>query len=207
MMNRLKHTLPLFFLKLIYNYLVLPHIQYGILNWGLKYNRILKLQNRAMHIIKCSKYNAHTSPIFKSQELLKVENIFKLSLLKFLYKLEKHRLPAYFPGMFETISANHQHNTRVRDTETPLIPRTSSALQTIRHYLPKFIKDTPDKIHTHSPEGFTKYAKLYSISCYSTECHLYIILTISICYYIVNNAFCMNLYCIKVRCEVDKHVK
>ena len=174
MMNRLKHTLPLFTLKLLYNSLILPHIQYGILNWGFKYNRIFKLQKRAMRIITCSKYNAHTSPIFKSQELLKIEDIFKISLLKFLYKLEKGSLPSYFSGIFITHTADHQHNTRYRDTERLPVPRTSSAEETIRHYLPTFVEDTPDlikdKIHTHSPEGFAHYAKQYFIKLYRTEC-------------------------------------
>ena len=176
MMNRLKHTLPHFTLKLLYNSLILPHIQYGILCWGFKYNRIFKLQKRAMRIITCSKYNAHTSPIFKSLELLKVEDIFKISLLKFLYKLEKDRLPAYFPGMFVTNSANHQHSTRHRDIDRLPVPRTSSAMETIRYYLPIFVEDTPDiikdKIHTHSPEGFTHYAKMYFIRRYPTKCYI-----------------------------------
>ena len=61
LLNRLKHTLPLSALKLLYNSLILPHLQYGILTWGFNHNRLFKLQKRAMRIITCSKYNAHTT--------------------------------------------------------------------------------------------------------------------------------------------------
>ena len=64
-LNRLKRFLPSTTLKLLYNSLVLPHLQYGILSWGFEYSRVFKLQKRAMRIISLSRYNAHTEPIFK----------------------------------------------------------------------------------------------------------------------------------------------
>ena len=127
-----------------------------------------------MRIITCSKYNAHTEPIFKSLKLLKVEDIFKISLLKFLYKLEKGLLPTYFTGMFVSNTANHGYGTRYRDMRGPPVPNTSAAQATIRHYLPKFLENVPntikDKIHTHSLQGFTHYTKMYFIGNYRTEC-------------------------------------
>ena len=85
-MNRLKRYLPQNILHTIYNSLILPHINYSILVWGFKSSRISKLQKRAVHMISCSKYNAHTEPLFKSLNLLKVEDIFKIKILKFYYK-------------------------------------------------------------------------------------------------------------------------
>ena len=49
-MNRMKHFLPQHILQLLYNSLVLPHLQYGILCWGYKTSRLFKLQKRAMPI-------------------------------------------------------------------------------------------------------------------------------------------------------------
>ena len=81
-----------------------------------------------------------------------------------------------FPGMFETISANHEYPTRQRDIITYPEPRTSSAEETIRYYLPTFVEKVPnqikDKIHTHSFKGFTHYAKIYYTNSYSSECDI-----------------------------------
>ena len=73
---RLKRMLPKHTLRLIYTSLVLPHLQYGVLNWGFNMGRIAKLQKKAMRYITCSKYNAHTTPIFRDLKLLKLEDIF-----------------------------------------------------------------------------------------------------------------------------------
>ena len=76
-MNRLKQYLPQNILRTIYNGSILSHINYSILVWGFKYSRISKLHNRSVHMISCNKNNAHTEPLFKALNLLKVEDIFK----------------------------------------------------------------------------------------------------------------------------------
>ena len=127
-----------------------------------------------MRIITCSKYNSHTSPIFKSLNILKIEDIFKINLLKFLYKFQNNLLPKYFDEIFTTVVPSHEYDTRTRDNERLLIPRTSSALKTVRHHLPRFIQDVPDivkeKIYTHSFKGFTHYAKMFFVNSYSAVC-------------------------------------
>ena len=77
-MNRIKRYLPQNILHTTYNSLILPHIDYSILVWGFKSSRISKLQKRAVRMISCSKYSAHTEPLFKSLSLLRVENILKI---------------------------------------------------------------------------------------------------------------------------------
>ena len=70
-MNILKHELPYNALKMIYNSLILSHMQFNITAWGYAFNRIFKLQKRALCIMTCSKYNAHTDPIFKKAKVVK----------------------------------------------------------------------------------------------------------------------------------------
>ncbi len=45
---------------LIYNSLVLSHLNFGILLWGYKCEKVFKLQKLIVRIISLSKYNAHT---------------------------------------------------------------------------------------------------------------------------------------------------
>ena len=94
--SRLKNTLDTHILKLIYNALITPHLQYAVLCWGYKSNRIFKLQKRAIRLITHSKYNAHTEPLFKMLNLLKVQDLYKWCCLKFSYKLSNGCLPQYF---------------------------------------------------------------------------------------------------------------
>ena len=69
--NKLKHYLPLNIKQTMYNTMILPHINYGILSRGFRENRLATLQKRAMRIITSSKYNAHTEPLFKQFKMLK----------------------------------------------------------------------------------------------------------------------------------------
>ena len=99
-MCRLKNFLPGHILRMLYNSLVLPHLQYSILTWGFKASRLKKLQKRALRIITRSKYNAHTEPLFKKQNLLKLNDLFELNVLKLYYKFKKNILPYYIINMF-----------------------------------------------------------------------------------------------------------
>ena len=99
-MNRLKRYLPLSAMKLMYDSLILSHLQFGITNWGFEWDRISKLQKRALRIMTNSRYNAHTEPLFKQLHLLKVKGIFGNQCLKFWYKYVNNKLPNYFRNMF-----------------------------------------------------------------------------------------------------------
>ena len=46
-LNKLKHILPLDIKKILYNSLIVPHINYCIMAWGFKSDRIIKLQNKS----------------------------------------------------------------------------------------------------------------------------------------------------------------
>ena len=63
-MNKLKQFLPTYTLRTMYNSLILPHLNFSILSWGLHTSILSKLQTRAVRIIPHNKYNAHTEPIF-----------------------------------------------------------------------------------------------------------------------------------------------
>ena len=88
-LNKLKHYIPLHIRINIYNSLILPYVNYGILLWGNNHEKVTKLQKKAMRIINLKKYNSHTEPLFQKLHMLKVEDIFKLHQLKFFYKFIK----------------------------------------------------------------------------------------------------------------------
>ena len=154
------------------------HINYSILVWGFKSSRISKLQKRAVRMISCSKYNAHTEPLFKSLNLLKVEEIFKIKILKFYYKYSQKTLPLYFNEMFTKTSHQHNHGTRQQSAQIlyKYPTRTDIGGKCIRHLLPAIVNKTQscitEKVSTHSFNGFSTYIKKHMISNYSEHCHI-----------------------------------
>ena len=64
---------------MLYNSLLLPHINYCLTTWGYQCHRLQKLQKRAIRIITLSKYNDHTAPLFKKLNLLTIKDILHYS--------------------------------------------------------------------------------------------------------------------------------
>ncbi len=61
---------------LIYNYLVLSHLNFGTLLWGFKCDKVFKLQTY-VRMLSLSTCNARKYPLFKILKLLKVNDILK----------------------------------------------------------------------------------------------------------------------------------
>ena len=83
--------------------LIASYINYGLLLWGVESKRIELLQKKAIRLITNSSYTAHTTPLFIELGLLKIQDMFKLKLLKFYYKLSSNLLPKYFESYRDVI--------------------------------------------------------------------------------------------------------
>ena len=102
-LNRLKNILPTSIKLMIYNSLILSRINYGILAWGYNSERIFKLQKKAVRLITLAKFNAPSEPIFKSLNLLKVQDIFEICQMKFYHNyLNKNYLISSIKFHFKT---------------------------------------------------------------------------------------------------------
>ena len=77
-LNKLKCCLPQDTVYLLYNSLVLSHLNYGILDWGYQTDRLYKLQKKAVRIICLGNFNCHSEPLFKKLPLLKIKVIHTL---------------------------------------------------------------------------------------------------------------------------------
>ena len=82
-LNRIKTYLPQNAKLNICNSLILSYLHYGILLWGQASdcNRPTILQKKAVRIITNSNYLAHSEPLFKTLNLLKLEDITKVNIL------------------------------------------------------------------------------------------------------------------------------
>ena len=173
-LNRLRHVFPQNILKLLYNSLVMPHINYCILAWGNTSSRITKLQKRAIRIINGSKYNAHTEPLFKTNNLLKVEDIYKLQLQKFFFKFVHNTLPMYYIKNDIIKKENKKHNVRNKKEFAIPIVKHEFAKKCIRYKAAVILNSTNlnirEKVYTHSLQGFTNYTKYQLINNYNEIC-------------------------------------
>ena len=80
---RLRRIYPREILLTLYNTLILPHLSYCILVWGSKIKNnhpLLLLQKKAVRNIANEDYIAHSEPLCKSLNILKIPDIFTCSL-------------------------------------------------------------------------------------------------------------------------------
>jgi len=93
-MNRIKYVCNNYILKTIYNGLIYPHLLYGIVAWGSAYdthlNKLKILQKKAIRVLTGSKWNDHTDPLFQSEKILKLNNIYKYKLAIIMHKIKNN---------------------------------------------------------------------------------------------------------------------
>ena len=80
--------------------------------WGAHCERLFPLQNRIMRVITNSKYIAHADPIFKTLNLLKLPDLYRLQLYKPYYKIKKQTVPSYLRRILtELVNPYNARNT------------------------------------------------------------------------------------------------
>ena len=139
--------------------------------------RFVKIQKHFIRFISLSTYNDHTEPWFKHFEILKINKLFDMNCLKFIYNFNRRKLPNYFLDFrYEQLSSIHNHGARFANLIDAEPTRTVMAEHCIRHHIVTLLNCTPrcilDKITTHSLQGFTFCIKRYYLNQMSYECSL-----------------------------------
>ena len=192
LISKLKYYLSIHTLKTLYNSLILPYFNYGILAWGLSASskRLVIIQKKAVRILTKSKFNAHSNPILKSLKLLEVPDLYRLQVLKFYFKYVHGELPDFFQSfVLKKRSEVHPYSTS-KSSDLILVPvemhvftlvvinRTKHkfADACLRNQIPVIVNNTAyniiSKLYTPSFNGYSKYIETKIIECYSTECTL-----------------------------------
>ena len=159
-LNKLKRFIPIHILRTLYFSMVQSRLVYCITTWGFDYYRIEKLQKRFARIISSSKYNAHSEPLFKILDILKIEHLFSQSYLKCVYNFKNSQLPKYFLSLqCVPRSSIRDHDTRNAIHIDTVNMRTHVAARCIRSQLPLVLNDTPEviisKVNNHSIQSFS----------------------------------------------------
>ncbi len=89
-LNQIKNVLPSKTLKTIYFSMILPHLNYSNIRWGLSKSKdigqIRKQQKKALRIIVGANYNAHTEICFGQSKILKFDDLVNLNIINFTCK-------------------------------------------------------------------------------------------------------------------------
>ena len=145
-----------------------------VLHAGAEWNRIFKLHRRSLRIMTNSKYDAHTEPLFKELDMLKVKNIFDVQCMKFWYKFVTKSLPEYIGTMFTFNDELYQIVTRGQNQPHLFPTRTVSAHNVLRCHKPDLLQEYRRAIiqraNTHSIESFVTLLKACIIRSYSYVC-------------------------------------
>ena len=178
LLHKLKLKFPTSILKSIYNTLLLPHINYCILTWGSQIDKLHKLQKRAIRNVTKSDYRAHTEPLCKEHNLLKVHDIYYLAVLKFYSKLVNNNLPHYFSSFTPQFSAGQQnYNLRNPTMQLPRI-KHEFPKQSLRYKLITTLNITPNETievaKTQSQQNLINLARANIVNGYSATCNLLI---------------------------------
>ena len=123
---KLRSIFPQRILLMLYNTLILPHLNYGILAWGSspksQIEKILITQKRILRNIFCTSTREHTDPLFFESKILKIDDIFNLSLGSMMFKLNKNELPPVLELLFKKNNEVHKYPTR--QTNLYHLPKT-----------------------------------------------------------------------------------
>ena len=116
MFFKIRHFLPVDVMICLYNSLFSSFLQYGIVVWGLTYDVHIKpiylLQKRVVKAIAFEHFTSPSTPIFSDLKILKLQDLFQLKLLCFVYDCVNKNSPSCFHNCFESVTNVHQYGTR-----------------------------------------------------------------------------------------------
>ena len=114
---------------------IYSHLTYTIIVWGSmltdsKIKKLYKLQNECVRYIANANKSTYTDPLFKTFEILKMEDIIQLELLKFGYGIDHKIHPQPVLDLFKKMKKTtgfktHQYNIRQKSMPN-ILPHIST---------------------------------------------------------------------------------
>ena len=119
-LHKLKHMLPYSALLTVYQSLIVPYINYAIETWHSApqslLDQIFILQKKAIRAIHLLPYNEHTHNYFKSSNLLKMKELYRISCCSQIYlaiNSESHCMNEKLKAHYEITGRNTRNQDRL----------------------------------------------------------------------------------------------
>ena len=130
MLFKIRHQCNKNVLRSLYFSLFESHLSYGIPVWG-SANRALTqklfvLQKKAIRAITFSDFLAHTSPLFKDANVLKVADLFQYQVSSIMWDFDHNTLPKTLNLLFTKTKNTHSYGTRFANADKLTIDRVNS---------------------------------------------------------------------------------
>ena len=165
-MYRVRDFVPKKVLIDLYYSLAYPYLTYGNIVWGGTYSQHLSplklIQKKLIRIITSSEYLAHTSPLFKQTNILKLDDLHNFILAQYMYRLKQSdsdvfdRQHSYYTRHRNDAQVSFNRLTLTQHSvsfagphvwnELPLDVRESATLQQFKrrvkiHYVNKYVSN------------------------------------------------------------------
>jgi hypothetical protein len=170
-LSKLRHYLSITQLKQLYYNIIYPHISYAITAWGSTYkSNLKKLQTKQNQVMRIMFFAITHGPLTKSAlpylnmlEILSVDNLYRLSALKFTHLWHKGQLPRIFDNLFQYASDVHTYNTRYSSKQNlhKKRVRTNYGKQMTSFAFIDLWKDLPKQLKDLNVFCFSKLVKKY----------------------------------------------
>ena len=104
LLSKIRHYVPKEELISVYHALFSSQLAYGVQIWGQYQNRhtevATRLQKRALRILNFADLNAHSNPLFKENNVLKLNDLVKVKNVIFIHDYINKSLPSCFRNDF-----------------------------------------------------------------------------------------------------------
>lgn len=154
-------------LKTIYYSLIYPHYRYGIIFWGsvnrCDFSKLFRAQKKVIRYIEGANRFAHSEPLFKTNKILKLEEIKTIEICKFIFNDLNfgHRFD------FSARNVTFEHNTRYNSHLSLPQPRINSFKNSIFYDGIKLFNTLPQYLKQYDNKAsFKIYLKIMLLSTY-----------------------------------------
>ena len=170
---------------MLYNALVLPHLQYCLIVWGdflegknKKLGEdLLKYQKRIIGMIEGAQGKYHADPGFCKLGILKIDDLYKQQIRVHAWNFSRNQLPKNQAAMLVKAKDAHKYGTRA--SEKGLLSYSAFDERSLGYRLPKEWQSTPQEIRdTNSLQGMKKKSKQKFLSqyglfsCNTKDCYI-----------------------------------
>ena len=151
----------------MYLALIASRLHYAITPWGAAAQTVLSpvqiLQHRAVRFMSRTPRYTKLDTAYLNLRLLKLHDIYKLQLTKFMLSYEKGTLPPFFLNYFQSTNRTHNYPTHFANTNTyrPIRCNKSVSQRSIRFTAPTHWNELASSIKTSSKSKFKKEYKNY----------------------------------------------
>ena len=154
-------------MKTLYYSLVHPHLIFNLLAWGYDNEPLFLMQKRAVRVVTGSHPIAHTDPLYRQLNILRLPDIHTQNQLKFFWRYQNNELPQYLQNIPLPRNRDyHDYYTRHCDDFRNARPNTEYERKVIRNSLPKLLNDLPECMRLAVEEVSVKSCA----SCFKNSC-------------------------------------